>query len=243
MSFVKNKSGFSLLEITIAMGLATGLLLFYMKMQGEQAKKALTAKVNQEIDTFFTDFKATMDRPGFCNKSFESTTMSDKSVTSIQTVKNPRGDIRYKVGDVYGSKTLKLNSITLKDFKPDDKEGFEGIATLELDIEKIGNVYGSKKISKQMEVSVTRDDTKKILACGSLSSGGITIITPTPVTSTPPTLIEHTTPTQLSLPPMDNEQKKAMMIELEKNPDYQKIQESLEEMQNSNGAVESDENL
>ncbi len=270
MSFIKNRSGFSLLEMTIAMGLAVGLLVFYMKMQGEQAKKAHTAKVSQEIDTFFTDFKATMDRPGFCNKSFENMNLSDNSSLNIQTVKNPRGDIRYKVGETYGGKTLKLNSITLKNFKPDDKEGFEGIATLELDIDKIGNIYGARKIFKTMEVSVTRDESRRILACGSLSSGGINLNLALPAaaatatsggtTSTTTTETTHaTTPSNTNTNPAtttpdpshqapaagsgqsENDQRKALMQELEKNPELKRLQESFKQMQQN--PVDADEDL
>lgn len=265
MIFIKNKNGFSLLEMTIAMGLAVGLLVFYMKMQGEQAKKALTAKVNQEIDTFFLDFKATLNRPGYCNKSFENALLSDNTSTVVETIRNPRGDIRYKIGEVYGNKSLKLNSITLKDFKPDDVEGFEGIATIELDIEKIGTIYGSRKIFKTMEVSVSRDQTKKILVCGPLSSGGVNINlvtiplssnstnaatidsstnSPSSASSTTPGSSQSTTTTTSSASgQVEIDAHKLMVKDFEKNPEIKKLLESLNEIQKNKQNIEADEDF
>lgn len=246
MSFLQNRKGFSLLEITIAMGLASGLLIFYMKMQGEQAKQALTAKVNQEIETFFTDFKATLNRPGFCNKSFDNTFLTDKSEVKIESIKSPRGDIRYASGTKYGSNNFTLKTIILKDFKPDDHDGLEGIATLQLGLEKAKNIYGAKAIFKTMEISVSRNQSGKIIACGSLGSGGINIqiTSPAPTSNHPPTTNSTTDPTPstetpnttISPQPSSNSDEKILsqqelMKEIEKSPEFKKIQESLMKLQ------------
>jgi type II secretory pathway pseudopilin PulG len=241
MMNLKNKSGFTLLEIIIAMGLATGLLIFLMKMQGESAKKAKTAKVNQEVETFFNDFKAIIDRPGFCSKSFENITLANNSLQAIDKIKNSLGDIRYAVGEVYGTNSVKLNAIELKDFKPDDAAGLEGTATLELTLERIGKIYGGNIVKRTMEVSVSRDSSHKILACGALgSTGGVNInivvpqaaISPTPtptptVTTTLPSIKPPTTTVPAEKMPTQEE----IMKELQNNPQLKEMMESLKGMQ------------
>ncbi|MBC7429306.1 MAG: type II secretion system protein [Bacteriovorax sp.] len=249
----RNRRGFSLLEIIIAMGLATGLLIFIMKMQTEQAKNAKTAIVNKEVETFFNDFRAVVDRAGYCNKSFENVTFTDNSRQTIDTIKNPRGDVRYAVGETYGSNTVKLNAITLRDFKPDDKDGFEGIATLEVSLERIGKIYGGKNVTKTMEVSVSRDKVHKIISCGPLSSsgGGINIViapgagTSAATTTTPPsTTTQSTTPTStttsvtstgLTKGPASQE---VLMKELQEDPQMKEMQDEFKQMQKQNQKID-----
>lgn len=264
MILIKNKSGFSLLEMIIAMGLAVGLLVFYMKMQSEQAKVALTTKVNQEVETFFTDFKAVISRPGFCSKSFENTNFSDNAILTILNIKNPRGDIRYLVGELYGNKYVKLTGINLKNFKADDHEGLEGIATLELTLERLGKIYGAKTLTKSMELSVSRDQSKKILACGPLGSLGslgssIQIIqVPTKNDKTPETnpnisdasddpkadLKTDPTPAPLTVTPANTAAQQAEILKaLQNDPQFKQMQEALKSIQNQNQNIdlESDE--
>lgn len=259
MILFKNKSGFSLLEMTIAMGLAVGLLVFYMKMQTEQAKVALTTKVNQEVETFFTDFKAVISRPGFCSKSFENTNLADNAVLTILNIKNPRGDIRYVVGELYGNKYLRLTGINLKNFKADDHEGLEGIATLELTLERLGKIYGAKSITKSTELSVSRDQSKKILACGPLGSIGASIQiiqVPKKDDKTPETkpnisdasddpkadLKTDPNPAPLTVTPATTAAQQAEIVKaIQNDPQFKQMQDALKSMQNQNNDLEIDE--
>lgn len=168
MNFFKNKYGFSLLEVTIAMGLATAGIMFLMKMQSQQAKSQKTTKANMEIDSFVSDLKGTINKPGYCDKSFKNLVLSDKSDTPVKLILNPLGNPRYVVGEIYGNRSIKLSGLTIKKFSPDDVEGRIGVANLEIAIEKIGDVYGSKLITRQIDLTLTRDKSDKIIGCGSL---------------------------------------------------------------------------
>lgn len=176
MNFLKNKEGFSLLEITIAMGLAAAGIMFLMKMQAQQAKSQKTAKANMEIDSFVGDLKGTINRPGYCDKSFKNLILKDKSDTPVKAIVNPLGDARYVVGELYGNRSIKLSGLTIKNFRPDDVEGRVGVANLEIALEKVGEVYGAKVVTRQIELTLTRDKSDKILGCGSLSTNETIVI-------------------------------------------------------------------
>ena len=173
MNFFKNKSGFSLLEITIAMGLAAAGIMFLMKMQSQQAKSQKTAKANMEIDSFISDFKGTINRPGYCDKSFTKLVIKDRGETPVKAILNPLGDPRYLVGEFYGNRSIKLSGLTIKNFRPDDREGRIGVASLEMAIEKMGDVYGGKLVTRQIDITLTRDQSDTIIGCGSLATGSI----------------------------------------------------------------------
>lgn len=176
-----NKSGFSLIEMVIAMSLASGLVVFLMRMQSEQAKNAKTIQVNIEVETFFSNFKAIIVRPAFCNKSFENMTLLNNSYASTQSIKNARGDIQFQVGEKYGSNSLVLKGITINNFKPDDVDELTGLANLELSIERLGKIYGAKMIKKSMLIDINRNKQNLIIACGALSASDlkIEIVVPT----------------------------------------------------------------
>lgn len=170
---MNNKNGFSLIEIVIAMGLASALLLFYMKMQAQQVKSQKSVNANLEIDSFTNDIKGAITKSGFCDKSFENVSLPDNSTANIQAISDSLGKPRYMVGESYGNNAIKLKSLRIKDFKPDDTQGRQGEASLEIAIEKKGNVYGSKNIIRIIQLNIQRDNDDRIVACGPLASSGL----------------------------------------------------------------------
>lgn len=252
---IRNKIGFSLLEIVVAMGLAAGLLIFYLKMEAQQVKKQKTIQTNIELDSFYNDFKSTINRPGYCNKSFENTYLNDNSFISISNIKNPLGNIRYEVGKIYGNNQIKLVSIDLKKFKPDNKEGLEGLATLEIMIEKLGAIYGTKFLKKEIEISVSRDPNYKVINCGAIGSGGVNIhinIPTAPLKNIVPSVLpedlskkesvkvnlipeQNNTNTPVPAPTInDVKSQEEVLKAIEDSPQYKELLETLKLIQNQN---------
>ncbi len=215
MHFLKNKNGFSLLEVLIAMSLATGLLLFLMKIQEQHAKSQKTTQTSMEIDSFINDLKGTLARTGFCEKSFIKLPLKDNVATPVTSIISPRGEIRYAVGEKYGNNTIKLLALTIKNFKPDDIAGRSGVGELEVLIEKQANVSGAKTVTRKFDFVLTRDESDVIIGCGNLA-----LVAP------PPIIINVNTPTNAPTPNTSSQEEQQKIID--NNPDLKKAQEFLE---------------
>lgn len=175
MADVIRKNGFSLVEVLIAIGIATAGLLFFMKIQAEQAKNAATAMANSESEVIIGDVRGLLTRSGYCTTSLEGLTLLDAGQARVENIRSPAGKIAYAPGMKFANNTLAIKEMIVKSFEPETASGISGIATFEITFEKLKKTYGSKMIKRALNISVDRDAAKKIVGCSSLLASGLSV--------------------------------------------------------------------
>ena len=174
------QKGFSILQVVVAMGLMSVLSLSFMQMMKNQNKSQRSVRASMELDNFINEFRAVMSLPGTCKKSFGGKTYHNG--LDIQHIIRPNGIIKYKVGSLYGLKGLRLKGIRLTEFSSDSASGEAiqmGLASMEIDVEKRGKVYGAKNMTRKISIILYLDQSKKIVGCTRLGGGGINTAGPT----------------------------------------------------------------
>lgn len=172
---VIRKNGFSLVEVLIAIGIATAGLLFFMKIQAEQAKNAATAKANSESDVILGDLRGLLTRSGYCATSLNGLTLLDAEQVEVMNIRSPAGKIAYAPGMKFADNTLAIKEMIVKKFEPETTHGFSGIATFEITFEKLKKTYGAPTVKRSLTISVERDATNKIVDCSSLAASGLSV--------------------------------------------------------------------
>jgi prepilin-type N-terminal cleavage/methylation domain-containing protein len=238
MAVVSRKNGFSLVEIIIAMGVASIGLLFMMKMQGEQAKNAATAKANSESEVIIGDLRGLLTRSGYCATSLNGLTLPDSGFAPIANIRSPAGRIAYAPGMKLAENSLLIKEIAVKNFEPETTNALSGIATFEITLEKLKSTYGAKTIKRSMNISVDRDASKKIVDCSSLLASGISV-TPGEVSKhiSPETVakvINETKPTSQTEEAAITETKKI----IEGSKDLKETMEALKSLKKMNEEME-----
>jgi hypothetical protein len=175
MSNTIRKSGFSLVEVLIAIGISTAGLLFFMKIQAEQAKNTATAKANSESDVVVSDIRGLLTRSGYCATSLNGLTLLDAGKSAVLNIRSPAGRIAYATGTKIAENTLAIKEMIVKDFEPETIHGLTGIATFEITLEKLKKTYGAPLIKRSLTISVDRDAAKKIINCSSLANSGLSV--------------------------------------------------------------------
>jgi prepilin-type N-terminal cleavage/methylation domain-containing protein len=190
MTDFKNKNGFSLLEIVVAMGLMSLGLVFLMRMQTNQAKNAATTKSNIELESLISDIRGIMTKGGYCEKTLKNLVLTNEGVLNLADIRNPKGEIRYSVGKKYGDNTILLKSMRVKNFSSHEAGGLDGVATLEITLEKPKMTLGQKEVVRSIDISIYRDSDFKILGCESIAAAGIIPVITTGDPTITPTVIK-----------------------------------------------------
>ena len=172
MTFFKSKTGFSLIEVVVAMGVLSIGALFLMQMQTQQAKSAATTKANIEIESLVADLRGLLTRSEYCVPSFSNLSLPDGGEVSVPDIRNLQGKIKYAVGQVYGDRTIRIKSIVIKNFEADSPPVLTGVGKLELTIERAKNAYGAKDVKRMIDVTLMLDSARKIIGCQTLAAGG-----------------------------------------------------------------------
>lgn len=166
--------GFSLVQVMVAMGLMSVLALGLMRMMSNQVKGQKSMRASMEIDNFINELRLLISRPGSCEKTFEN--MSYQDGMELMEIRRSNGETKYLVGNTYGFNTFKLAGLKIKGFSPDDPEAENyqtGLATLEINLEKKGQVYGGKTMSRKVDVVLQLDKNKKIVGCSTLGGASL----------------------------------------------------------------------
>ncbi len=169
---MKNKStGFSLVEVMIAIALMGAAAVYFMKFQQNQMRSQKTVVNSAALSEYMTSVKGYLTKPGVCQKSFGE--LSLKEDEELEGIVRPDGELKYAVGDKLGSSSFKLESMSFKDIfigeVPDGETTARAEAQLELVFKKSGKgSYGNKTIKKIFELDIQVNDSNVILDCAPL---------------------------------------------------------------------------
>lgn len=108
---VSKKNGFSLVEVIIALSVASLGTLFIIRMQSEQVKKAATAKSNSESEVLIGDIRGLLTRSGYCTTSMAGLILPDAGQLSIRNIRSPNGKIIYFLGEKIADATLEIKDM------------------------------------------------------------------------------------------------------------------------------------
>lgn len=246
MHDLKSKNGFSLIEIIIALSLATLGALYLMRMQTEQAKNAATTKANIEIEALIGDLRGLLTRSEYCLSSFGNLSLPEGGEAQVVDIRNPQGKVSYAAGGKYGDQSLLLKEMKIMNFEADRPGGLSGLATFELTLERVKNSYGAKEIKRKIEIALTLDSSHKIIGCETVAASAVGL------PGVNPKVNQKIVNKVLSGEAAENPEEEAAMKEatdaMEKNPalkeameSYKSVKKLQEDMQKKQDEMEAQE--
>lgn len=165
-----DNKGFSILQVLIAVGLAGALSVYLMKLNSEQLKVSETAKTNHIYQTFTEEIKSVLSKTSVCFNSFKEIDY-DGETGELERIVGKNKKVYFRAGRVIEKRIL-IKSMKLGKFLADDPDEVSvGAADLIIELERVKNIYGGKKLIKKIPMNLLVDDEFKILNCGTLSSG------------------------------------------------------------------------
>lgn len=116
---MSNKKGFSLLEITVSMGILGGLALGYSKLQVTQERSASKLLTKTETSNIFNTGAKYLLSDLSCTKNLVDTNItldfSGNTPVDLSQLVNSEGDTVYEVSKKYGvNRNIKLTSLSVK---------------------------------------------------------------------------------------------------------------------------------
>lgn len=111
MNILKNSSGFTLVEIMVAMGLMGVITLGVMSQMKNMAQGQATSEMKVEELEMKRIILSTLSDRNACKTTFQSANIGQ----SISKIQNSAGTAIYQVGNTYGNKTLKITDIKTED--------------------------------------------------------------------------------------------------------------------------------
>lgn len=168
----KNKNGFSLVEVMLAISLLGAAALFFMKFQQKQMKSQKTVMNTAALSDYMTTVKGYMTKPGICQNSFKDLQLHEEE--EIEGIKRSDGKVKFKVGDRLTGSTFVLKSMNFDDIYIEEKEEgatyarAEAMLILTFVKTQKGTSYGNTQMKKSFEIDVQVDDSDKIVDCAPL---------------------------------------------------------------------------
>lgn len=157
------------MEIVIAMGIMTMVGLGYMRINAKKSQDERTTRVNSSIEEFTSELKAFMDRDGYCTETFRLLNLQQNKTIDVPSIRNPLGVQSFVIGQTYKDGHLKLSSLKLDGFQFDNESKTNGLGTLVVGIEKLGNIFGGKHVEKKITLSFNFSNTQNFLGCSLLT--------------------------------------------------------------------------
>lgn len=158
-------SGFSLLQVMVAIGLAGGVSLIIMKNMELQKQNQRTTESQVAIMDFMSEFKNYFNIPGVCKSSLNELSFENKT-NNISTIINENDNEKYIEGGYYQNNKVILKKMTISNLRYEDKLKTTASMDFKLKLEKTGKVYGSKTISKSFSFLLQFDLSNKFYNCG-----------------------------------------------------------------------------
>lgn len=165
-----NRGGFSLLELTIAAGVLSILMLALASFHSSTKRaeqKILGSSSIQELDQGLARF---MYNPDNCLAALGGTIYA-ASPLAITTLKNPSGAVAFQVGAPVGNTRVTISSLSLDGFNQLETQGTaeRGIVSLVVKYAWDAPGFGSSTSNSSMALLVSRDTASKAIStCGAV---------------------------------------------------------------------------
>jgi type II secretory pathway pseudopilin PulG len=147
-NFFKSVSGFSIVEVVVAMGLLGGVSLGFIRLMDNANKASKTIEVKDDILQMERQIADVLNSQNNCEATlFEKTINND--VPIIYQVVNNEPIAKLTVSSVT-SKQIQISSMKIKNVDQNGSDGSTALATLEVVFKKPSTTYGAQDITKQI---------------------------------------------------------------------------------------------
>jgi len=171
------EKGFSLIQIMISIGLASGLALIVAQVGGNASKMTNKLEVDADILSTYVGIQQVLSRPENCTETF----LMAIAANHPNAVNKLRKEYKGSFQDVYlnttaaplqtyGSKQLKIVSYSLSDASPEVNVATQGTTQLFINFDRGTNKVSSQFIPKKIDLRVEVDADGKIVSCVALSN-------------------------------------------------------------------------
>ena len=163
-NFLRNMSGFSLVELMVAAGLLGGLTLGVVKIMGLMQKGQKTSEIKMEVLELRRKVVTLMTDKIACEATFLGPNL--KIGDPVNHIKGSSGANIISVGNVYGNKRLKVTSISTTDKGAIGSTGMrEVVLRVDFDNLQKNNSFGGKKYFKTTMTVEATGPTAPITRC------------------------------------------------------------------------------
>lgn len=171
-----HERGFSLVQIMISIGLASGLALIVAQIGGNASKMTNKLEVDADILSTYIGIQQVLARPENCTETFVMATAANHPNAVNKLRKEYKGayqDVYLNTTaaplQTYGSKQLKIVSYSLSDASPEVDVVTQGTTQLFINFDRGTNKVSSQFIPKKIDLRVEVDADGKIVSCVALS--------------------------------------------------------------------------
>lgn len=175
MKISKNNSGFTLIEIMIAIGLMGALSMWMMDIFKQQTKNEKTTATNMDIDSIGQEIRNIVADGNSCEKTFKG--LAPNKAAAVTEIKKSLSDgsiqSRFKVNDTkIGNSSVLISGYDLKTDEvyliPAGQKN--GETTLLINFDRGKMISGSKHKFFKIPLALTLDEAGNILNCHALAS-------------------------------------------------------------------------
>ncbi len=164
----KNFFGFSILEITIAMGILGGLSLVLMNMQEKSTKSMKTFETKSGIIDFHAVLNSYLTDKNVCDENFKGQQGNRSTISSIVRTKPvvaptpiPTPEQVAVAGQFYSNRAFKIISMSSEKV---DGSHINLVINYQRGADNV-KIYGQKNVTKKIPLAVTFDTNDKITSC------------------------------------------------------------------------------
>lgn len=161
---LRNFSGFSLIQVMIAVGMLGGVALMVAKLGSDQSKLSKTARTSFDTNELYARFQRFLLNSEICNNSFSGMVVPPNGEISVFEIRRGTNTLLTSIApkNQIGEISIKSMQLSRKDV-PDPS-----IVKLIVEIEKVHKetVLGGSTVKREIELDVNIEPfTNKILGC------------------------------------------------------------------------------
>lgn len=192
MKRTTGQKGFSLVEITVALGIMTAAGVALTRLMNNQMKASKTVETRFEYSSILNDIRETLSIKQNCAQTFlgrNGETLAEGNVTSIKQgmiasgglttfVDKYQSNTNFSLAPVYGNGAVKILGYSISDVDLDPSigvpaAGLEGSTHLIIRFAVSGDgksTTGVKETIRKIKLNVILDTARNIIACSSTGS-------------------------------------------------------------------------
>lgn len=169
------KSGFGLIEVTVALGILSGIILLFTNLNKQTTQAVLKTRIDQEVTLVVNEMIAILSDPTDCIASLggKSAALTEAGVIEGITSK---GQKKFTVNSPIGESNLVINSYLLNG-NDKDVSLATNTTSLEIHFTRKKAMAGFGDIIRKIRLYVKMNEAGAIVNCRSLSSSAADIWT------------------------------------------------------------------
>lgn len=163
-------SGFSLVEVIVAMALMTVIGLSMMSLFSTMFKTQRGINARDAMRDLTVEVRSVLSDKTACLNTFTGQSLLSGSA-AVTVVKDPLNAVKFTAGNAYMGGLLSFSSVVMQDFVPNSSPPNTGKAKLYIYADKTGEFIGVKTTHAVLSAQVEIDASKNITKC--IAIGGL----------------------------------------------------------------------